>query len=407
MTIQKYVPKKTVITDEKLLMIDSNKVVKEVSMNLINQRSQTWKSIAMGYIFLGFNSNVDIATNKPHLVKAQWGVQQPNGTLLIDTTSQNGFTTTLLNLINTNCELGAMIMIGGAGYAWNTAIDTAAKRTSLITAITNFVNTNNLFGVEINFEPTFTWAGVTVQDMDNMTLFIDSLCDSIHALPPHTKSGYSIYKKVSVAIAPIFNHGGTFASGSNMAQLDDLLRVGMTKTDYIMLMSYDMEFNTGDFSTSTAPYDEFRQVVSLAYDLIPNSKERLTVGIPSYSHYQTSAGNNFTPINKSSFTATFSTNLSPKVRNTKMRKTVLTTGAIANKYFKGGGELQYSDLTNNYEILESDTITLNSKRHIAENIGAKSVAVWSMTGGNPWFSIYSEPKAGEILSNIETNINTN
>ena len=371
-----------------------------------DQRNKIWNSITSGYIFvdsIGSTSGTelsldDIKKYRPHYVKAQWGFPVSDGTLQLimdDGTNINALSLSLVQYINDNTEMGAMIMIGGAGYDWTKSIDDATKRTTLSDQIRDIVDKYNLFGVEIDFEPTgnANLGGAVLQvDWDNKMLFLDELSDKIHALQPHFLNDKFVYKKVSCAIGVDYNQGGIQTIGKESYQLADYLALGLTKVDYIMIMAYDLEFGDNNKLTSTSPIDEVTTTLRLAMETIPNANDRVTFGIASYSHY--GKPTNISPINLSDLNSRGVKTITDKVRNTKSRISQLDP----NFYYRGGGEMQYTNFGNGYDVLECDTTTMNIRRHIAENQNCKQVSVWSLSG-NLWFDSYEEPTFLDILTN--------
>lgn len=149
---------------------------------------------------------------------------------------------------------------------WNRDVGRAAlqNRDVLVSEIVNIINHYNLDGINIDIE------NVTVEDRENLTLFVKALRDS---LPKE--------KEVSIAVAanPRGYTGGYYGSFdyTKLAQ----------HADYLMIMSYDEHYETGDPGpVSSVGFVE----ESIRYALKNAPPSKIVVGLPFYGRYWKSDG---------------------------------------------------------------------------------------------------------------------
>lgn len=149
---------------------------------------------------------------------------------------------------------------------WNRDVGRAAlqNRDVLVSEIVNIINHYNLDGINVDIE------NVTVEDRENLTLFVKALRDS---LPKE--------KEVSIAVAanPRGYTGGYYGSFdyTKLAQ----------HADYLMIMSYDEHYETGDPGpVSSVGFVE----ESIRYALKNAPPSKIVVGLPFYGRYWKSDG---------------------------------------------------------------------------------------------------------------------
>jgi spore germination protein YaaH len=352
--------------------------------------ANSWKSTTSGYIFpanVGSDQEkaltVDIQKYKPHIIRPQWfNIDLPGTTLVINNngTGVNGYSPANEAIINANSQLGCMPMvkgedIGTGNIVWPLLMATAAKRTSTVNFILAQMAAHPTWiGIEIDFEPTASWASITQTDIDNKMLFLKELSTAMHQP--------SVNKLVSVAIGATFNQ-------DNLSQLADNLTLVDTGVDYIMIMNYDWDYPA---ISSVAPITRWTEAARWAVATIPLDK--LVMGIPSYGSVVPAAAwntNNAGRHNKPG--AILTPGYANRVRNSHTR-------VFGANTWLGGNDLYWENAGTVYNI--PDTQTLDSLRQIGENLGIKHFAVWSMSG-NDWFS---GQYAGSLRNKVEPNYYT-
>lgn len=152
------------------------------------------------------------------------------------------------------------------GNHWDRDVGRAAlnNRDILVNEIVNVITAYNLDGINVDIE------NVTVEDRESLTLFVKALRDS---LPKE--------KEVSIAVAanPRGYTEGYYGSFdySRLAQY----------ADYLMIMSYDEHYETGDPGpVSSVGFVEASVKHALKY--VPPSK--IVIGLPFYGRYWKSDG---------------------------------------------------------------------------------------------------------------------
>jgi hypothetical protein len=408
--LQKYVDSQT---NQPLVI---NPVTNEITKTV--NSATTWQSLTSAYTFVGtgtpFSVGGDVPTKKPTYLKPQWLYPLANGNIQVDTSAVNGFTASNLAVINANCEMGCMPMLKGDYYdntlgrvvvTWIDSIDTPAKRTNQINFLTNFISTNNLLGIEVDFEPTAIdtkradgITAITMNDIDNKYKFLTDLSTAVHALPPKVVNGISYIRKVSTAIAPIFA-----LSQNSVYQMVDYQAIVNTGVDKIMVMNYDHFYgadyydNTSQNNRSSSPFREYLEVCRWAVDNIP--LEKLVMGVPDYG-YAGAFGTGVTGLNFNGTTGLLRLNqaqtllgFATAVRNTKYR-------TILGNVNRGGGELIFAQGTNTVHV--PDSVTMNMKREICERFGIKEISMWSLSAPTgvltPWYTGKTEPTYRQILT---------
>jgi hypothetical protein len=231
-----------------------------------------------------------------------------------------------------------------AGTRGTTALlNKSAHRATALSAITSFVESNGLDGVDLDFEPN-RWSALMWGEFISFT---SSLVDNLH----------SIGRVVEVDLEPFTTtpwdaqrYGAVAAAGA-----------------HVVVMAYDHEFDTA--CAAISPYAWLQQVVSYAQSQV--SATNLTIGIPSYG-YTTTTCKKVAHVTSNVAYVTMK-NL-PGFPN--------TPAAVQNLRDPGSGEIRWSSGGVFHDLV--DFSALNAKLAVVEAMGVIDVSVWSL-GGEPWF----------------------
>ena len=362
----------------------------------------SWNSITSAYTYEyggnPYQPNSCIVTNRPDYMKPQWFHVMPDSTLVLENEHENGFSDSNLELINKNTILGCMPMIKGDYWdeakqktvvTWIESIDSDSKRQNLVKQILPLILKHDLYGIEIDFEPTTIDARrsdgktkITDQDINNKLIFLDLLSNAIHLLKPKKlKNGNVIPRKVSVAIGA--TNQTTLDSGY---QLVDYTKLASTQVDYIMVMNYDWWYSEDIYdgtslgNRSSAPTQEYIDTIKWALKTIPIDK--IVMGIPDYGYLGT-AGKD---IQESSIIRLEQVSNLPNFKSGLIVKDEIQF--YKDKY-RGGGELWFDTGSQIGHVPTSKT--MDYKRELCEKYGIKQVSVWAFAGSSrfptPWFSV--------------------
>ncbi|WP_370373064.1 ricin-type beta-trefoil lectin domain protein [Catenulispora sp. GP43] len=224
-----------------------------------------------------------------------------------------------------------------------------AKTAAAISAITSLVKSIGFTGADVDFENYWSWVG---DDQANYYNFLTRLAASLHASglklqvegPPDTTTG--------------FNYGTVLADG----------------VDQVVMMAYDDEYQSPVGSTCLAfsPYSWMQDLLSGALAQIPAAQRyRFVAGLPAEAYTatakcQTIVGNQ--TVADMAKAPGYSTD--PAV--------------IASRRDPGSGEIRWSSGGAFYDYV--DQTALDSKLQLVRNLGISTISVWTLGGGNAWFS---------------------
>ncbi len=253
----------------------------------------------------------------------------------------NGFSTTNLATVRTGAHSVVVTVSSSAGTA--RLLGTVSNRAAAKKAIVKFVTKYRLNGVDLDFEPN-SWSRTT------WASYMGFVRDVSAALRPAGRT-------VDVDLV-------AFTSKPWDAQrYADVVKAGAR----LVVMAYDKQYETP--CGPIAPLNWIRDVVAYATSQVPLS--RLTIGLPSYSYYATSCTGISGMIGNLAYTTMRTKNGFPT-----------TDTAVAAARDPASGELRWVSGGVHYDVI--DYVAMKTKLQTVQNLGVRSVSVWSL-GGNPWF----------------------
>jgi spore germination protein YaaH len=225
----------------------------------------------------------------------------------------------------------------------------AAKSAAAISTVTNFAKQIGFTGVDVDFENYWSWVG---NDQENYYTFLTNLASALHAQglkfqvegPPDTTTG--------------FNYGTVLADG----------------VDQVVMMAYDDEYQSPVGSTCLAfsPYAWMKDLLTSALAQIPTAQHnRFVAGLPAEAYTATSQCQNITG------NQTF-------LDMTKAPGYSSDPAVTASRRDPASGEIRWSSGGSFYDYV--DQTALDSKLALAESLGVTNFSVWTLGGGNAWFS---------------------
>ncbi len=214
-------------------------------------------------------------------------------------------------------------------------------RATDIAALVSFVVSNDLTGIELDFEDFGSWSAETFA---NYKQFVTELGTALHAKN----------KKLMLDGPAIRNNEEQSWFTWRYADFKDL------PVDYIVVMTYDYQYDHGA-GEAIAPLEWMKQVLTYVSGSYPKSK--LVAGIPSYG-YEGRAG-------------TF-------------KSTILTAEQLSQKpgFETASRDPRSHELTwqtGNLVYFYQDTASINAKISVAHTAGIDRVSIWHL-GGNPWLT---------------------
>ena len=216
----------------------------------------------------------------------------------------------------------------------------SSKQSTAITQLTNFVVTNNLTGIEIDFEDFGSWSPSTYQAYLG---FLQQLGTSLHAQG----------KQLMVDVPPIGN------ANEQSYYLLSYKDIASLPIDYIVVMAYDYQFDQGAGSP-IAPNAWVVSVIQTAKQSIPLN--RLVIGIPSYAYSGTTGSFRITRQNYA------------QMESVPGFATASRDSSSYERIFQYDGK----------SYIYVDKTALDAKLLLIESYGIQNVSVWSL-GGNQWF----------------------
>ena len=230
-------------------------------------------------------------------------------------------------------------------------VSSSSNRSAAVSQLTSLSVSAGFSGVDVDLEDYWSWS---TADFTNYKTFLGQLATSLHA------NG----KKLLVD-APAMTEDASFY---------DYAAVSAEGVDELEIMAYDEEFDTPDGARCLpiTPYAWLKQVTQYAQSKVPDPS-RLVIGLPSYGisapdpcNLDDVTGNiQFSDMKKS---PGFSTNAS----------------TIAARRDPSSGEIRWVSGGTLYDYV--DSTALNAKLAVLTSLGVTKVSVWSLGGGNPWFT---------------------
>jgi hypothetical protein len=224
-----------------------------------------------------------------------------------------------------------------------------AKSAAAISTVTAFTRSIGFTGVDVDFENYWSWVG---DDQADYYAFLTHLATALHADglklqvegPPDTTTG--------------FNYGTVLKDGA----------------DQVVMMAYDDEYQSpvGSSCLAFSPYSWMRSLITGALAEIPAAQQsRFVAGLPAEAYSATGQCQDITG----------------NLAFSDMQKAPgysSDPAVIASRRDPGSGEIRWSSGGTFYDYV--DQTALDSKLALVESLGVDTVSVWTLGGGNPWFS---------------------
>lgn len=230
-------------------------------------------------------------------------------------------------------------------------VSSGANRSAAVSQLTSFVVDHRLTGVDVDMEDYWSW---TAADFSNYKTFLGQLATALHAQG----------KKLTVD-APAMTEDASFY---------DYAAVSAKGVDELDIMAYDEEFDTapGARCLPIAPLNWLKQVTRYAQSKVPDPA-RLVIALPSYG-----------------ISAPDPCDLDRVTGNIQFSDMVHSPGfstdpaTIAARRDPSSGEIRWVSGGTLYDYV--DSAALDAKLAAVTSLGVTKVSVWSLGGGNPWFT---------------------
>lgn len=242
----------------------------------------------------------------------------------------------------------------------NALLSNPTKYANAITVLVNYANTNNLQGIELDWEQYASW---TLAHTDLYKQFVNDLAIQLHK-----------YGRKLMIDAPAIS-GTLYQSFYPFFKYEDF---NSSALDYVCIMAYDYQYDYGGGSP-VAPLTWLSDIMTWANNKIID-KNRIICGLPSYG-YHAAVGN-------------YTIAIDTKTQSATVAGYNQTTNATldAERYFDNAGQRYFYQTSTG----------LNTKRQTIEAGLAKSISVWHL-GGNDWFNNVSQPETFETLTTLALN----
>lgn len=224
-----------------------------------------------------------------------------------------------------------------------TFIDQALREGTDINTLVSFVVSNNLTGIELNFEDFGNW---TPEYYTDFKTFVTRLGNALHANN----------KELMVVGPPIANE---VEEGWFVWRYEDFTPLPI---DRMVVMGYDYQYDHGAGQPIT-PLRWLSDVIVWISARYPADK--LTMGLPSYGYEGLSETHQFSILTRD------------QIRSRPGYNTATRDPYSAEMTWQDG------DKTYFYQ----DSISLATKQELLTRLGIRSVSIWHL-GGNPWFSTF-------------------
>ncbi|MEC3994841.1 glycosyl hydrolase family 18 protein [Actinacidiphila sp. DG2A-62] len=230
-------------------------------------------------------------------------------------------------------------------------VSSSSKRTAAVTQLTDFTVQHDVDGVDVDMEDYWSWSAA---DLTNYEKFLKQLATSLHAQG----------KKLLVD-APAMTEDADFY---------DYAAVSAQGVDELEIMAYDEEFDTapGARCLPITPLNWLGDVTRYAQSKVPDHN-RLVIALPSYG-----------------ISAPDPCDLDDVTGNIQYSDMAKSPGfstdpaTVAARRDASSGEIRWVSGGRLYDYV--DTTALDRKLAVLTSLGVTRVSVWSLGGGNPWFT---------------------
>ncbi|MEV6008098.1 glycosyl hydrolase family 18 protein [Streptomyces sp. NPDC051976] len=230
-------------------------------------------------------------------------------------------------------------------------VSSATKRKNAVSQLTSLVVSSGVTGVDVDLEDYWSWS---TADFGHYKTFLGQLASALHAQG----------KRLQVD-APAMTEDASYY---------DYAAVSAQGVDELVIMAYDNEFDTatGDRCEPITPYGWLQQVTRYAQSKVPDPS-RLVIGLPSYGF---SAPD---PCDTDAITG--------NIQFSDMRRSPgfsTDPATVKARRDASSGEIRWTSGGTLYDYV--DSVSLDAKLAVLSKLGVTKVSVWSLGGGNPWFT---------------------
>lgn len=230
-------------------------------------------------------------------------------------------------------------------------VKSKGARTAAVSKVTSLVTDAGLSGVDVDLEDYWSWSSA---DFTNYKTFLGQLATALHAKG----------KRLQVD-APAMTEDASFY---------DYAAVVATGVDDLVIMAYDEEFDTaaGARCLPISPYAWLKKVTTYAQSEVPDPSH-LIIGLPSYGY---SAPD---PCDLNSVTG--------NIQFSAMKQSPgfsTDPATVESRRDPSSGEIRWTSGGTLYDYV--DSTAMDRKLAVLRSLGVTKVSVWSLGGGNPWFS---------------------
>lgn len=252
----------------------------------------------------------------------------------------NGYSPTFIESLKQH-SISQFVTISSASTADMTVfLQQALASDTSIETLVQFIVTNDVTGIELNFEDFGSW---TDKNYTDFKLFVSRIGTALHA---EDKQLMVVGPPIANAVEEKWFHW----------RYEDFISLPV---DYMVVMGYDYQYDHGP-SEPIAPLDWLRDVITWISARYPQSK--LTIALPSYG-YEGTYG---------TYQISILTHKQIKLR--PGYHTAIRNSRSAEMTW------QYGDSVYFYQ----DSTSLAKKRDLVASMGIQSISIWHL-GGNPWF----------------------
>ena len=224
-----------------------------------------------------------------------------------------------------------------------------AKVATAVSTLVNLTSSIGFTGVDVDFENYWSWVG---NDQANYYGFLAKLAAGLHA------AGLKLQVEGPPDVTTGLNYGQVLAAGA----------------DQVVMMVYDDEYQSPVGSTCLAftPFSWERSLITGALAQIPAAQQyRFVAGLPAEAYTATAK------------CQTITGNLTFKDMQAAPGYSS-NPSTVAARRDPGSGEIRWSSGGSFYDYV--DQTALDEKLALARSLGVTSISVWTLGGGNPWFS---------------------
>jgi hypothetical protein len=224
-----------------------------------------------------------------------------------------------------------------------------AKTAAAVSTVVNFTKSIGFTGVDVDFENYWSWVG---NDQANYYTFLTKLATGLHA------AGLKLQVEGPPDYTTGFNYGTVLADG----------------VDQVVMMAYDDEYQSPSGSTCLAfsPYAWMKDLITGALAQIPAAQRyRFVAGLPAEAYAAKSKCQDITG----------------NLAFSDMQKAPgysSDPAVIASRRDPASGEIRWSSGGVFYDYV--DQTALDSKLALVQSLGVNNISVWTLGGGNAWFS---------------------